>query len=123
MAGLLEEHPLHRWYTSQPDWSPVRISDVIPWERFRRTQPLTKVLAPIGACHMIAIMLVPPSSGQFVYFGTTHADPDFTDDELGWQLTVVSGLRCPARWRGRGAVMTEARLEEAAKGPSLGRSY
>ena len=82
VGRLLNEHPLYRWYTSQPDWSPMRISDVIPWERFQRTQLLTEVLAPVGACHMIVIMLVPPSSGQFVYFGTTRADPDFTDDEL-----------------------------------------
>jgi len=82
VGRLLDEHPFYRWYTSQPDWSPVRISDVIPWERFRRTRLLTEVLAPIGACHMIAIMLVPPSSGQFVFFATSRADPDFTDDEL-----------------------------------------
>ena len=83
MGRLLDEHPLCRWYTSQQDWSPVRISDVMPWERFRRTRLLAEVLAPVGACHMIVIMLVPPSTGQFVYFGTTRADPDFTDDELG----------------------------------------
>jgi DNA-binding CsgD family transcriptional regulator len=82
VGRLLDEHPLYRWYTSQPDWSPVRISDVIPWERFRRTRLLTEVLAPVGACHMIAIMLVPPASGQFVYFGTSRADPDFTDGDL-----------------------------------------
>jgi DNA-binding CsgD family transcriptional regulator len=82
VGRLLDEHPFHSWYTSQPDWSAVRISDVVPWERFRRTRLLTEVLAPIGACHMIAIMLVPPSSGQFVYFATSRADPDFTDDEL-----------------------------------------
>lgn len=82
VGRLLDEHPLYRWYISQPDWSPVRISDVIPWERFRRTRLLTEVLAPVGACHMIVIMLVPPSSGQFVYFGTTRAGPDYTDDEL-----------------------------------------
>ena len=82
VGRLLDEHPLYQWYTSQPDWSPVRISDVIPWERFRRTRLLTEVLAPVGASHMMVIMLVPPSSGQFVYFGTTRADPDFTDDDL-----------------------------------------
>jgi DNA-binding CsgD family transcriptional regulator len=82
VTRLLAEHPLYRWYTSQPDWSPVRISDVMPWERFRRTRLFAEVLAPVGACHMIAIMLVPPTEGQFVYFGTTRADPDFTDDEL-----------------------------------------
>ena len=82
VGRLLDEHPLHRWYTSQPDWSPVRISDVMPWESFQRTRLLTEVLAPVGACHMIVIMLIPPSSGQFVYFGTTRADPDFTDDDL-----------------------------------------
>jgi DNA-binding CsgD family transcriptional regulator len=84
VGRLLDEHPLHRWYTSQPDWSPVRISDVVPWERFRRTRLVAEVLAPVGACHMIAIMLIPPDSGQFVYFGTTRADPDFTDDDLDW---------------------------------------
>ena len=83
VGRLLHELPLYRWYTSQPDWSPVRISDVIPWDRFRQTRLLTEVLAPVNACHMIAIMLVPPSSGQWVYFGTTRADPDFTNDELG----------------------------------------
>ena len=82
VGRLLDEHPLFRWYTSQPDWSPVRISDVISWERFQRTRLLTEVLAPAGACHMIAIMLVPPAEGQFVFFGTTRADPEFTDDEL-----------------------------------------
>ena len=82
VTRLLDEHPLYRWYTSQPDWSPVRISDVMPWERFRQTRLFAEVLAPIGACHTIAIMLVPPAEGQFVFFGTTRADPDFTDDEL-----------------------------------------
>ncbi len=82
VVRLLSEHPLYQWYTSQPDWSPMRISDVMPWERFRQTPLFAEVLAPIGACHTIAIMLVPPSSGQFVYFAITRADPDFTDHEL-----------------------------------------
>src|SRR5215475_2139103 len=25
VVRLLNEHPLYQWYTSQPDWSPVRI--------------------------------------------------------------------------------------------------
>jgi DNA-binding CsgD family transcriptional regulator len=82
VARLLDEHPLYLWYTSQPDWSPVRISDVMPWERFRQTLLFTEVLAPVGGCHTIAIMLVPPATGQFIYFAITRADPDFTDDEL-----------------------------------------
>ena len=91
VVRLLDEHPLYQWYTSQPDWSPVRISDVMPWEQFRQTPLLTEVLAPVGACHMIAIMLVPPSSGQFVYFGTTRADPDFTKDELVGEINKFGG--------------------------------
>lgn len=82
VGRLLDEHPLFQWYTSQPDWTPARISDVIPWERFRRTRLLMEVLAPIGACHMVVIPLLPPSSGQFVYFGATRATPDYTEDEL-----------------------------------------
>jgi DNA-binding CsgD family transcriptional regulator len=82
VGELLADHPLYRWYSSQPDWSPVRISDVVPWESFRSTRLLTEVLAPAGACHMILILLAPPDRGQFVYFGITRADPDYTDDEL-----------------------------------------
>ena len=36
VARLLDEHPLYDWYRNQPDWSPVRISDVVPWREFRR---------------------------------------------------------------------------------------
>jgi DNA-binding CsgD family transcriptional regulator len=82
VGRLLAEHPLYRWYTSQPDWSPARISDVMSWERFQRTQLFVEVLAPVGACHTMVIMLVPPASGQFIYFAATRADPDFTDDDL-----------------------------------------
>jgi DNA-binding CsgD family transcriptional regulator len=82
VGRLLDEHPLFQWYSSQSDWSPVRISDVVPWESFRRTRLLTEVLAPVGACHMISIMLIPPANGEFVYFGATRGDPDFADEEL-----------------------------------------
>jgi DNA-binding CsgD family transcriptional regulator len=123
VGRMLDEHPLHRWYTSQPDWSPVRISDVMPWERFRRTRLLTEVLAPVGACHMIAIMLVPPSSGQFVYFGTTRADPDFTDDELSLcrslqpcLVALYTALTLAEQTSPPGETMTLTRRERAVLG-------
>jgi len=123
VGRLLDEHPLHHWYTSQPDWSPVRISDVLPWERFRRTRLLTEVLAPVGACHMIVIMLVPPASGQFVYFGTTRADPDFTDDELGLcrnlqpcLVALYTALTLAEHTRASTETMTLTRREHAVLG-------
>jgi DNA-binding CsgD family transcriptional regulator len=86
LVRLLDEHPLYGWYRTQPDWSPVRISDVVPWREFRKSRLLSEVLRPVGACHGIAVMLVPPVGGQWVYFMVNRADPDFTDDEL--QLCV-----------------------------------
>ena len=123
VGRLLDEHPLHQWYTSQPDWSPVRISDVMPWERFRRTRLLTEVLAPVGACHMIAIMLVPPSSGQFVYFGTTRADPDYTHGELELcrslqpcLVALYTALTLAERASPNGKAMALTRREHAVLG-------
>ena len=123
VGRLLDEHPLYRWYTSQPDWSPVRISDVIPWERFRRTRLLTEVLAPVGACHMIAIMLVPPASGQFVYFGTSRADPDFTDGDLDLcrslqpcLVALYTALTLAGHTRPRRETMTLTRREQTVLG-------
>jgi DNA-binding CsgD family transcriptional regulator len=86
VSRLIDEHPLYEWYKTQPDWSPVRISDVTPWSEFRESRLLAKVLRPIGACHAILIMVAPPASGEWVYFMVNRADPDFTDDEL--QLCV-----------------------------------
>ena len=82
VARLLEEHPFYRWYRTQPDWSPVRISDVVPWREFRNSRLLVEVLRPAGACHSILVMLAPLVAGEWAYFMVNRADPDFTDDEL-----------------------------------------
>jgi DNA-binding CsgD family transcriptional regulator len=123
VGRLLDEHPLFQWYTSQPDWSPVRISDVVPWERFRLTRLLVEVLAPVGACHMVVIMLVPPSSGQFVYFGATRADPDYTDDELRLcrslqpcLVTLYAALTLAEHTRPNGESITLTGREQAVLG-------
>jgi DNA-binding CsgD family transcriptional regulator len=83
VATLFDEHPLFHWYTSQADWSPVRISDVMPWREFSATRLLTEILAPVGASHAIAIMLTPPATGRWVYFMVNRGDRDFSDAELG----------------------------------------
>jgi DNA-binding CsgD family transcriptional regulator len=123
VVRLLNEHPLYQWYTSQPDWSPVRISDVMPWERFQQTPLFAEVLAPIGACHTIAIMLVPPASGQFVYFATTRADPDFTNDELELcrslqpcLVALYTALTLAEQTSPHGETMTLTRRERAVLG-------
>jgi DNA-binding CsgD family transcriptional regulator len=123
VGRLLDEHPLFGWYTSQPDWSPVRISDVSPWESFQRTRLVTEVLAPVGACHMITIMLVPPSSGHLVYFGTTRADPDYTDDDLELcrslqpcLVALYTALTLAGQTGSRTGTMTLTRREHAVLG-------
>ena len=80
---LLDEHPLFRWYSSQPDWSPVRISDVMAWEQFRNTRLYLDVLAPAGGDNGIAVMLTPTiRQREWVWFMASRADPDFTEAEL-----------------------------------------
>jgi DNA-binding CsgD family transcriptional regulator len=82
VSRILDEHPLYRWYTSQPDWSPVRISDVMPWEQFRTTRLLREVLAPVGGQHGIMMFVSPPvPHREWVWFMASRADPDFTDAE------------------------------------------
>jgi hypothetical protein len=50
ISGLLDEHPLYGWYRTQPDWSPVRISDVVPWREFRESRLLSEELLEAAAC-------------------------------------------------------------------------
>ena len=92
VARLLEEHPFYRWYGTQSDWSPVRISDIVPWREFRDSRLLVEVLRPAGACHSILVMLAPPVTGEWVYFMVNRADPDFTDDELGLCVRLQPAL-------------------------------
>lgn len=82
VGRLLSEHPLYHWYLSQPDWSPARISDAMPWEQFRQTRLFKEVLDPVGANHTLTVFLVPPNTGRFIYLAATRNHPDFTDEEL-----------------------------------------
>lgn len=93
VSRFLDEHPLYRWYTSQPDWSPVRISDVMPWEQFRTTRLYREVLAPVGGDHAIAVMVTPPAPDrEWVWFMVNRADSDFTDAELALCVQVQPAL-------------------------------
>jgi DNA-binding CsgD family transcriptional regulator len=93
VSRLLDEHPLYRWYTSQPDWSPMRISDVMPWEQFRKTRLLREVLAPVGGQHGILVLVTPPArEGEWVWFMASRADPDVTDDERAFCVQLQPAL-------------------------------
>ena len=93
VSRLLDEHPLYRWYTSQPDWSPVRISDVTPWEQFRTSRLFLDVLAPVGGCHTIVVHVTPPPPvGEWIYFAVNRTDRDFTDAELALCAQLQPGL-------------------------------
>jgi DNA-binding CsgD family transcriptional regulator len=90
---LLDEHPLFRWYTSQPDWSPARISDVMAWEQFRTTRLYLDVLAPAGGDHGLAVMLTPTiTEREWVWFMASRADRDFTDAELALCVRLQPAL-------------------------------
>jgi DNA-binding CsgD family transcriptional regulator len=82
VGRMLAEHPLYRWYTSQPDWSAARISDAIPDDEFRQTRLFKEVLEPAGAHHTLALMFTPPATGEFIYLAATRSEPDFSDEEL-----------------------------------------
>ena len=124
VGRLLDEHPLVRWYTSQPDWSAVRISDVMPWQQFRRTQLFTEVLAPIGACHTVLVLLTSPRQNHdWVYFGVNRGDQDFSDAELAFAVRVqpafvalYSRLTSTAPERSVQAVVTLTRRERTVLG-------
>jgi len=93
VSRLLAEHPLYRWYTSQPDWSPVRISDVVPREHFRTSRLYLDVLAPARADYGIAVMLTPTfQSREWVWFMVSRADRDFSDEELALCVRLQPAL-------------------------------
>lgn len=93
VSRLLDEHPLYQWYTSQPDWSPVRISDVVPQEQFRSSRLFREVLAPVGGDHGIALMVTPPDrEREWVWFMASRADPEFTDAELALCVQLQPAL-------------------------------
>jgi DNA-binding CsgD family transcriptional regulator len=82
MNELLDEHPAFIWYCSQPDWSAVRLSDLISWEELSRTRLFGEVLVAVGGQHMMAVPLVPPATGRIICFIANRPDRDFDDDEL-----------------------------------------
>jgi len=83
VARLLADHPLYKWYSSQPDWSPVRISDVISLEQFRASRLFKEVLVPAGGDHGIVVMMTQAFQQRvWVWFMASRADRDFTDAEL-----------------------------------------
>lgn len=91
-ARLLAEHPLYQWYTSQPDWSPVRISDVSA-EDFRASRLFLDVLLPAGGAYGIAVMLTPTQgAGDWTWFMASRADRDFIDAELAWCVRFQPAL-------------------------------
>ena len=93
VSRLLAEHPLYRWYTSQPDWSPVRISDVVPQEQYLTSRLYLDVLAPARADYGIAVMLTPTfPAREWVWFMVSRADRDFSDNELALCVRLQPAL-------------------------------
>ena len=92
LVDILDEHPLFNWYTSQPDWSPTRISDHMSWPDLIKTQLYEKVLVPVGGQHMLLILVAPPVEGCWIYFCVNRPDLDFTDHELEFATRLQPAL-------------------------------
>ena len=92
LAGMLDEHPVFIWYNSQPDWSPVRLSDRITWSDLTQTRLYQDVLVPVGGQHMIMMPLTAPAGGRMIYFLVNRPDSDFTDEELEFAKRLQPAL-------------------------------
>jgi len=79
---MLHEHPVFIWYSSQADWSAVRLSDLIPTDELMATRLYQEMLVAVGGQHMMTLPLCPPLTGRLMCFVVNRADRDFTDDEL-----------------------------------------
>lgn len=90
--GILREHPTFVWYLSQPDWSAVRLSDLISWEELTRTRLYREVLTAVGGQHMLALPVTPPADGRLTCFIVNQPERDFTDDELEFARRLQPAL-------------------------------
>lgn len=89
---MLDEHPVFIWYYSQPDWSAVRLSDLISWQELTKTRLFREVLVSVGGQHMIAVPLVEPANGRLIGVVINRPDRDFTDDELQFVMRLQPTL-------------------------------
>lgn len=92
LNDILREHPVFVWYLTQPDWSAVRLSDVIPWDELIRTRLYAEVLTAVGGQHMITVPVTPPGEGRLSCFIVNKAERNFTDDELEFASRLQSAL-------------------------------
>jgi DNA-binding CsgD family transcriptional regulator len=91
IGEILEQHPVFSWYTSQSDWTPVRLSQLVaPWV-LEESELLKEMLRAVGGQHMMTLLLSPPGN-TWVYFVVNRADRDFTDDELDLLTYLQPGL-------------------------------
>ncbi len=79
---MLDQHPVFIWYSSQQDWSAVRLSDLIPTAELRITRLYQEILVAVGGQHMMTLPLCAPQTGRLICFVVNRADRDFSDDEL-----------------------------------------
>lgn len=91
VSEILEQHPVFCWYTSQSDWTPVRLSQLCAPSVLEESKLFKEMLRPVGGQHMMTLLLSPPDR-TWVYFVVNRADRDFTDDELALLTYLQPGL-------------------------------
>jgi DNA-binding CsgD family transcriptional regulator len=93
LKEILAEHPMFQWYSTHPDWSAVRLSDLVEdQDAFRATRLFREVLEPVGGQHAICISVTPPSDAEWMYFMVNRAEHDFTDAELHFTQALQGAL-------------------------------
>lgn len=88
----LREQPMFTWHTAQPDWSPVRLSDLVDDEKLTASRLYRDVLRHVGGEHAILLSVTPPTDERWMYFMANRSATDFSDAELAFAHVLQPGL-------------------------------
>jgi DNA-binding CsgD family transcriptional regulator len=105
------EHPLIRYISETGDNQPVKISDVVSQQQFRRLGIYAEFFRPIGIEHQIAFAL-PPRDGMLTGISLNRTRGDFTERDRA-VLSVLAGPLNHAMDRARRRHSASAALETA----------
>ena len=89
---VLREHPMFLWYMSQPDWSPVRLSDLVDQETLVTSRVYREVLVKVGGQYAMLLAVTPPTSEHWLYFMANRQSSDFSDSELNFARMLHPAL-------------------------------
>jgi DNA-binding CsgD family transcriptional regulator len=89
LGKVIQEHPVVRRLIQAPSTGPLRMSDLVPGDRFRHTRTYEMIFRPRGLEHQLTIPLrldAAQQSGTVYVVNRCHTD--FTDDDLGRAMAL-----------------------------------